>query len=69
MRLLLLKEKYLELLEAGSTLDALKCLRCEIAPLHLHHCDKDVQVLARCVCSDCYAILTSSPFLFLVIAT
>eukprot|EP00731_Ephydatia_muelleri_P027695 Em0019g568a len=46
MRLLLLKEKYLELLEAGSTLDALKCLRCEIAPLHLHHCDKDVQVLA-----------------------
>lgn len=46
MRLLLLKEKYMELLEEGSTLDALKCLRCEIAPLHLHHSDKEVHVLA-----------------------
>ena len=49
MRLLLLKEKYLELLEEGNTFDALKCLRCEIAPLRLHHSDKDVQILARFV--------------------
>ena len=45
MRLLLLQEKYLELLEAGCQLEALQCLRHELAPLPLHHSDKNIQVL------------------------
>ena len=45
MRLLLLQEKYLELLEAGHQLEALQCLRHELAPLPLHHSDKNIQVL------------------------
>lgn len=47
MRLLLLKEKYLELLESGSEIAALHCLRHELAPLPLHHSDKHIQVLTR----------------------
>ena len=46
MRLLLLQEKYLELLEAGRELEALYTLRHELAPLPLHHSDKDIQVLS-----------------------
>lgn len=46
MRLLLLKEKYLELLEAGREIEALQCLRQEIALIPLHHSDKQLQVLA-----------------------
>lgn len=45
MRLLLLQEKYLELLEAGLELEALQCLRHELAPLPLHHSDKNIQLL------------------------
>lgn len=45
MRLLLLTEKYLELLERGNELEALHCLRHELAPLPLHHSDKHIQVL------------------------
>ena len=45
MRLLLLQEKYLELLEAGHEIEALQCLRHELAPLPLHHSDKNIQIL------------------------
>lgn len=45
MRLLLLQEKYLELLEAGHEFEALQCLRHELAPLPLHRSDKNIQVL------------------------
>ena len=47
MRLLLLKEKYHELLEGGREMEALHCLRHELAPLPLHHSDKHIQVLTR----------------------
>ena len=39
MKLLLLEEKYLELLEEGETLSALHCLRHEIVPLAVLPCD------------------------------
>lgn len=53
MRLLLLQEKYLELLEAGLQLEALQCLRHELAPLPLHHSDKNIQVLTSyMMCQD-----------------
>jgi len=45
MRLLLLQEKYLELLESGQEMEALQCLRHELAPVPLHHSDKQLQVL------------------------
>ena len=44
MRLLLLQEKYLELLENGSEIEALHCLRHELAPIPLHHSDKQLQL-------------------------
>ena len=47
MRLLLLREKYLELLECGAAVEALQCLRHELAPLPLHHSDKHLQTLTR----------------------
>ena len=45
MRLLLLIEKYLELLEGGHEIEALHCLRHELAPVPLHHSDKQLQLL------------------------
>ena len=45
MRLLLLQEKYLELLEGGREIEALQCLRHELALVPLHHSDKKLQVL------------------------
>ena len=45
MRLLLLQEKYLELLEGGHEIEALHCLRHELAPVPLHHSDKQLQLL------------------------
>ena len=45
MRLLLLQEKYLELLESGREIEALHCLRHELALVPLHHSDKQLQVL------------------------
>lgn len=45
MRLLLLEEKYLELLESGHELEALHCLRHELAPVPIHHSDKQLQLL------------------------
>ena len=45
MHLLLLHEKYLELLESGRELEALHCLRHELAPMPLHHSDKELQLL------------------------
>ena len=45
MQLLLLQEKYLELLESGRELEALYCLRHELAPIPLHHSDKQLQLL------------------------
>ena len=50
MRFLLLKEKYLELLESGRRLEALRCLRSELAPLPLHHSDKHIETLTRYTC-------------------
>ena len=47
MQYLLLKEKYLELLEEGQEMAALQCLRHELVPLPLHHSDKDIQTLTR----------------------
>lgn len=47
MRYLLLREKYLELLEGGEEMAALHCLRHELVPLPLHHTDKDIQGLTR----------------------
>jgi hypothetical protein len=44
MRLFLLQEKYLELLESGSEIEALRCLRHELAPIPLHHSDKKLQL-------------------------
>ena len=44
MRLLLLQEKYLELLENGNEIEALHCLRHELAPIPLHHSDKQLQL-------------------------
>ncbi len=49
MRLLMLQEKYLELLEGGREMEALHCLRHELAPLPLHHSDKHIEVLTRWV--------------------
>jgi WD40 repeat protein len=45
MQYLLLREKYLELLEGGEEMAALHCLRHELVPLPLHHTDKDIQTL------------------------
>lgn len=45
MHLMLLQEKYLELLESGHELEALHCLRHELAPVPLHHSDKELQLL------------------------
>jgi hypothetical protein len=45
MQYLLLREKYLELLEGGQEMAALHCLRHELVPLPLHHADKDIQTL------------------------
>ena len=47
MQYLLLREKYLELLEGGQEMAALHCLRHELVPLPLHHADKDIQTLTR----------------------
>ena len=47
MQYLLLREKYLELLEQGQEMAALQCLRHELVPLPLHHADKDIQTLTR----------------------
>lgn len=47
MHYLLLREKYLELLEEGKEMAALQCLRHELVPLPLHHADKDIQTLTR----------------------
>ena len=47
MCLLLLREKYLELLEEGREMEALQCLRHELVPLPLYHLDKNIQVLTR----------------------
>lgn len=47
MCLLLLREKYLELLEEGREMEALQCLRHELVPLPLHHLDKNIQLLTR----------------------
>lgn len=51
LRLLLLEEKYLELLESNRDLEALHCLRQEIAglPLHNHEKKQKIQHLAGCV--------------------
>lgn len=49
MQYLLLREKYLELLESGQEMAALQCLRHELVPLPLHHADKDIQTLTRSV--------------------
>ena len=46
MRLLLLQEKYLELLESGHEMEALHCLRHELAPVPLHHSDKQLEQLS-----------------------
>lgn len=47
MQYLLLREKYLELLEGGQEMAALHCLRHELVPLPLHHTDKNIQTLTR----------------------
>ena len=44
LRLLLLEEKYLELLEGGRDLEALHCLRQEIAGLPLHDHEKKQKI-------------------------
>lgn len=51
LRLLLLEEKYLELLESNRDLEALHCLRQEIAglPLHDHEKKQKIHHLAGCV--------------------
>ena len=49
MRLLLLEEKYLELLEKGESLLALQCLRHELNSLPAHHPDRSIQDLMRYV--------------------
>lgn len=51
LRLLLLEEKYLELLESNRDLEALHCLRQEIAglPLHDHEKKQKIHQLAGCV--------------------
>jgi len=51
LQLLLLEEKYLELLESSRELEALHCLRQEIAglPLHDHEKKQKMHHLAGCV--------------------
>ena len=51
LRLLLLEEKYLELLESNRDLEALHCLRQEIAglPLYDHEKKQKIHRLAGCV--------------------
>lgn len=51
LKLLLLEEKYLELLENRHDLEALHCLRQEIAGLPIHEYEKKRKIhhLARCV--------------------
>ena len=44
LRLLLLEEKYLELLESNRDLEALHCLRQEIAGLPLHDHEKKQKI-------------------------
>ena len=63
MKLLLLEEKYLELLEEGETLSALHCLRHEIVPLAAHSPEKRVQDLTRSV--DTHSLIFSCPSLSL----
>ena len=45
---LLMEEKFLELLEKGNKVEALRCLRVEIGPLA--HCKERIQQLSRYEC-------------------
>ena len=47
MRLLLLEEKFLEYLENGEKLLALKCLRHDLVSLPVHHPGKRIQDLSQ----------------------
>ena len=49
MRLLILEEKYLELLENGDKLSALHCLRHDLTLLPRYHPDKKIQDLSQYV--------------------
>ena len=68
LRLLLLEEKYLELLESNHDLEALHCLRQEIAglPLHDHEKKQKIHHLAGCVWLYWKALLGNVVFAILV---
>ena len=51
MRFLILEQKYLENLEDGKILDALKCLRDELAPLK-HNIERLHELSSFLMCSD-----------------